>query len=429
MHSGRVERLTLPFASGSSAAMEGPKDIYHKADPSIPPRRFGRKADEPPRAAASVSSPGQPTTQPVGTQSIGAPISPIQIARQQMQMQPRHRHLRRRRRRKDSEQSTRRKNRVIWILVGLVIVAYVAVLSLTVMRNRLKRAETRTAPAAAAGTRPPEARPAAPATNTAAAGTGLPVIERVQNWSRGARLLDEAATLLNSGRYQQAKERLEKAGQLIPSGVHQRIGMARVLVSERNYRDAEKLLVAAIDEDPTNADVREMLARALIENGRSADAMAVAEWICQADPYSEEGHDVAAAAALSPELNDLPKAIEHLRKLLNLRSDDMIVKNNLGKAYLRAGNVAESRKTFEEIIQTDAQNSQAHYNLAAALVREGRAEEAVSMLSRASARLGENFVATWLSSSDFDSIRSDAGFTALQRRLGAATTAPAPSAP
>lgn len=406
--------------------MESPKDIYHKADSSIPPRRLGRKMTEPVFKTPPPSPPPSSAAQPVGTQSIGAPISPIQIARQQMQMQPQQRHLRRRRRRSDTEHEARRKNRLIWILVGLVVMAYVSILALSVLKGRLNRPAKGGSPPSAAAAARPKPDPARIETGPAGA-PGLPVAERVQKWSKGARLLEETSTLINNARFPQAREKLVQAGDLVPNSLDYKLGMARVCMSEHNFRDAEKLLVQAVDANPNNAEAREMLARALLENGRNADALAVAEWVCLADAYSEAGHDVAATALLAPEVNDVAKAVEHLKKLMNLRSDDQSVRNSLGKAYLRLGNVYEARKVFDEILRADDQNFQAYYNLAGTLVREGRAEDAVSTLSRAASKLGESFVAPWLNNPDFDSIRKNPDFVALERRLAAAAAESVPA--
>ncbi len=403
--------------------MDNPKDIYHKEAPSIPSRRKWRQDSDASRS--QQTTPGTvPATQPIGTQSLGVPISPVQIARQQLQMQP-QRFRRRRRHHRTSEHGSRRANRLIWMLVGLVIIAYVAILSLSILKARGK--QTPAQKAIAAATTLAQHSVTTNATQQSPAENGLPIAERVQKWTKGAHLLDESESLLNSGRYPQAREKLVQAGALIPQSVEQMSGMARVYLSEKNYPEAEKMLVRVVEAAPGQASARAMLARALLENGKFADALAVAEWICSTDPYSEDGHDVAATAALSPQINDMAKAIEHLKKLANLRTDDYVVKNSLGKAYLRTGDLVNARKVFDDILRADGANSAAYYNLAVCLTKQDKPNEAIATLSRAAIKLGESFVAAWLNSSDFDAIRSNADFLALQKRL-ASVPSPATSA-
>ena len=313
--------------------------------------------------------------------------------------------------------------RLIWMLIGLVVASYVGILALSVLKNRLPFLSKKSKPAATATAA--ALRAAGAATNAVPEESGLPVTERVQKWTKGARLLEESESLLNSSRFAQAKDKLLQAGELVPHAVDQMYGMARVYLSEHDFNTAEKLLVRVIEANPSHVEARNLLAKALLENGKNAEALAVAEWICTLDPYSEEGHDIASTAALSPQVNEIPKAIEHLKKLLNLKTDDPTVKNNLGKAYFRVGDFANARKIFEEILRGDDQNSAAHYNLAICQAKQGLAKEASATLTRAGAKLGDAFVATWLSSTDFDSVRTSPEFAALKHDLAAASTAAA----
>lgn len=403
--------------------MEGSNDIYHKEEPPLPPRhrrafRPGRSEPEKPRPnPAATTTAGVPGS---GTQALGAPISPVQIARQHMQMQPQQ-HLRRRRRRRGSHASDQKVNKLIWALIGIVVGAYLAVLVASVAKNRLgwfKKKPAEVAPVAATTTVPKGATSSNLLVET---DSGLPVVERVQNWARGQKALDEVETLIRNGRNTVAREKLIQAGAWVPGAVDRIYGLARVCMAERKYEEAEKLLLRVVEAAPARSDARNDLANVLHRNSRFADALAVAEWICQNDAYSEDGHSVAADAAL--ELGDNAKAIEHLRKLSNLRSDDLAVRNNLGIAYLRAGSQTEAGRIFDEILQRDDRNPTAHYNMALVLAKQGKSEEAVRLLSVAANRLGRSFVGSWMSSAEFDLLKNNAAFIALQKECAAAPAA------
>lgn len=402
--------------------MEGSNDIYHKEEPPLPPRhrrarRFGRSESVPPSSdPANATTAGLPAT---GTHSLGTPITPVQMARQHMQMQPQQ-HLRRRRRRRGPQQSEQKMNRLIWALIGIVVGAYLAVLVASVVKNRFGWFAKKSAPAASVAT---TAAAITVTANTVSnrlieTDSGLPVVERVQNWTRGQKALEEVEALIRNGRTTVAREKLHQAEAWVPGAVDRVYGLSRLYMAERNYAEAEKLLLRVVEAQPSRADARNDLATVLHRNGRFADALAVAEWICQNDAYSEDGHSVAADSAL--ELGDTTKAIEHLRKLSNLRSDDLAVRNNLGIAYLRAGNQTEAAKIFEGILQQDDRNPTAHYNMALVLTKQGKGDEAVRLLSVAANRLGRNFVGSWMSSAEFDGLKANPSFIALQKECAAA---------
>lgn len=325
-------------------------------------------------------------------------------------------HLRRRRRRRDPAQGSRKMERVIWGIVALVVIVFILALGLSILGRRTGWFSLHSKSATVAASKP--SRPLERTNALAQADNGLPMSERVQKWTRGARLVEEAQTLINGRRYDQALTKLLAAGELIPQSVDQMVALSRVYMNMGDFPLAEKFLARVVDADPTRIEARQMLAKALIENGKNLDALAVAEWICAGDGYSEEGHEIAAAAALN--LNESAKAIEHLKKLLSLKGDDMTVKNNLGIAYLRAGSYTEARKTFEDILRTDEQHSTAHYNLAVCLIKLGDTKQAIITLNRAAARLGDGYVGAWLNMPDFDSVRANPDFIALQKSVGSA---------
>lgn len=395
--------------------MEPAKDIYHKEEPPVPPRR--RRSGRSIPVSGPVTPPSSQTSS--GVQRMGTVVSPVDIARQHLQMQPQQ-HLRRRRRR-DSSRDNQKVNKLIWVLLSLVVAAYAVLLVGSVVKSRLFKTPPKTEAKGPVKPAMPAAEPALVETNLFFVESGLPIAERVQKWSKGARLMDEADNLLNSGRYPLAREKLIEAQTLVPNAVDRMNGLAKVYLSERKFAEAAKLLLRVVESDPDNPEARVNLARSLKETGRSVDALAVADWICALDNYSEDGHEIAAEAAL--QLGDPARAAEHLRKLSNLKSGDLTVRHNLGIALMRQGSLAEARKTFEDILREDEQHSMAHYNLAVCETRQGRPADVVATLGVASARLGESFVWSWLGSAEFDPVRTNADFVAFERRLGTSAQA------
>lgn len=81
-------------------------------------------------------------------------------------------------------------------------------------------------------------------------------------------------------------------------------------------------------------------------------------------------------AVKAAERNDSQKAIEHLKKAIEIDPDFMEAYNNLGARYLRMNQPAEAAVYLERAVELDGSSSQAHSNLAIAYLLLQRFEEA-----------------------------------------------------
>lgn len=81
-------------------------------------------------------------------------------------------------------------------------------------------------------------------------------------------------------------------------------------------------------------------------------------------------------AVKAAEKNDSQKAIEHLKKAIEIDPDFMEAYNNLGARYLRINQPAEAAVQLERAVQLDGSSSQAHSNLAIAYLMLQRFDEA-----------------------------------------------------
>src|SRR5262249_11148502 len=74
-------------------------------------------------------------------------------------------------------------------------------------------------------------------------------------------------------------------------------------------------------------------------------------------------------------LKDTPAALEHLRAALRVQPEHAAALNTYGVALESAGQHKEAEVEFQHVLRILPTDSAARYNLAGALVRQGRMEE------------------------------------------------------
>jgi tetratricopeptide (TPR) repeat protein len=81
-------------------------------------------------------------------------------------------------------------------------------------------------------------------------------------------------------------------------------------------------------------------------------------------------------ALAASEKNDSQRAIEHLKRAIEIDPDFMEAYNNLGARYLHTNQPQEAAQQFEKAIQLDSSSAKAHSNLALAYLMLQRFDEA-----------------------------------------------------
>lgn len=305
--------------------------------------------------------------------------------------------------------------RVTWMSLSGVLLLYLVFLGYSILRVK------RHPPAASAEAAKP-VQPAAVVTSAAPAVVIAqePIADRIRIWKGGVRAIEDAARQQRDGKFEEARALLEKALAVSPDDIGLRLALARLLVRMKEYEPARVQLLEIIAADPTALEPRLALAETLSGLAWHEQARQVAAWVLESDPYSGEALRVAAQASLS--LDNPDDAINHLRRLVNMNRENKWARSNLGLAYLKTGRTREARKVYEEMIKDDPADSAAHFNLAMCDARALDAPRAVETLARAASSFGDPFVFSWLTSTEFDGIRTTEVFSALQGRLSGAAT-------
>lgn len=370
--------------------MEPNHDIYRKEDPPRIKKRRRRSSGE------SQPSVGIPMTSP---RPEPAPHDDKAIRIENWSnATPQREH------RSHSSRRADRLNRFLWTGILSVFVVYVLFLSVKVLRGKKT--------AAATGEKAQTTAPAQTAAAPVEVEAPFKIAERIANWNRVPDVLIDAQSLLDQGRAEQAEEKLERALESSPRVSRLQIKLSQVLVERKRYERARNLLVDVLESDPENATARLMLADVLDHQTNYAGALAVAKWIIETDPNSIEANQIAATAYLNTDRKGM--AVSHLRKLVLLQRDNPVVQNRLAVAYTQMGEYVKAIQLFNEVLANNTADPMTYYNLAVCYAKMSNADQSVETLTRSMSLFGKEFVNMWMQSPDFDTIRNEPIFMALQ---------------
>lgn len=175
------------------------------------------------------------------------------------------------------------------------------------------------------------------------------------------------------GRPAEAVEHFRRAVELNPGYAQAHANFGNVAFGLGNREEAERQFRAALQIDPALPRVHYNLAVVLAEKKQWAEAISHYERAAELDPASAETRfNLANTLRDSGRLND---AIQEYRRALAIAPAAEIY-NNLGTALLAANQAVEAETSFRAAVKLAPDMLPAQMNLALALKRLGRMEEA-----------------------------------------------------
>jgi tetratricopeptide (TPR) repeat protein len=374
--------------------MEPNHDIYRKEDP--PPFKKRRRRS---------SSEGQPSGN-IPSASPRPDSAPRDDKTPRIEnwgaLTPQREH------RSRTTRGTDRTNRLLWIGLAAVFGIYVIFLAVSVLRGK-KTASAASELAQTAGSAQATAMPTG---TTATAEAPFGIADKIAAWNHVPDTLLDAQSLLDQGSVEQAESKLEHALESTPHVSRLQIKLSQILIQRKQYDKAKALLVDVLESNPEDSTARLMLAGVLDQQTNYPAALAVAKWILETDPNSIEANGIAANAYLNTDRKGL--AVTHLRKIVVLQRDNPFAQNKLAMTYTQMGEYVKAIQLFNEVLANNTADSMTYYNLAVCYAKMSDADQAVETLTRAMSLFGRDFVSIWIQSPDFDKIRNESIFMALQ---------------
>ena len=166
------------------------------------------------------------------------------------------------------------------------------------------------------------------------------------NAARLASLIKRAGSLLESGSYDKAIERIREAMTISPRDARCYIQLSKAYKAQNKIGPAIDAMQRAVEIDPSNTTVREQLLRTLLEIGRYDEAISIS---CEL-------------------LKQLPK--------------NVFVRDVLGIIYLQQGELDKALQITNELIRLDPVDPAHHFKKAVLLQQKGQITEAMQAFIR-----------------------------------------------
>src|SRR5262249_24534431 len=152
---------------------------------------------------------------------------------------------------------------------------------------------------------------------------------------------------------------------------------ARAFMDQNRFADAARLLDQALERRRNSADVQNNVAVVLRRLGRPEEALEHYRTAERLNPRSAEiQHNIGLLLAeeelrhqsgFSSRDEQYQVALDHYRRALVLKSDEVKTLNDLGILYKKLGKIEDAIASYEQAIAIDPDHVNARYNLAIAL--------------------------------------------------------------
>jgi tetratricopeptide (TPR) repeat protein len=139
----------------------------------------------------------------------------------------------------------------------------------------------------------------------------------------------------------------------------------------------------ALEHDPKDAAVHDLLGLALYYKGQVDEAIACYNKALELDPKRASAHTNLGNALA--EKGQLDEAIASYNKALELEPRDAQAHINLGKALGDKGRWDEAIACYKKALELHPKDAWAHFNLSAALYHKGQVDEALASYKKAMA--------------------------------------------
>ena len=202
-------------------------------------------------------------------------------------------------------------------------------------------------------------------------------------------MLDLAGALEETGQMDEAGKLYEQAEAIAPNLAAARIGSARtalfrvpVPVKPGSFERALEKVAAAVQRHPNDPDARRLRALALLAAGKPKDA---AERLTVIYAGSQGARDAILLARAHLYADDPKAAVEVLVGHVGRYPEDIEVRWALAQIYLGEEAFSEAAEQLTQMVSLDWSRTDAHLDLALALAKSGRKDDAMTHLRAAKA--------------------------------------------
>lgn len=163
-------------------------------------------------------------------------------------------------------------------------------------------------------------------------------------------------------RYNEAVQMLKKAISINNSNKWYKVLLAEIFLKNRQYSEGVKIYEDLIKQEPTNINYKTNLANALILSKKYTEAVKIYDEIEKNIGITEE--IIIQKVKIYKGLRKYDKAIEEIKKLIELYPEETNYYGMLAEIYLANNQKDSAFATYQKILQIDPANALVHLSLA-----------------------------------------------------------------
>jgi tetratricopeptide (TPR) repeat protein len=183
--------------------------------------------------------------------------------------------------------------------------------------------------------------------------------------SNGASPFAEAEALLQQGRLEEAKKKIQEELSQNPSSVEGYSLLGVVCTEEKSYKEALAAFQQGLTLDPHSTGIHNDLGNLYVVQGKIDLAEKEFREVLRLDPTNHDGEYNLGLVFLAK--NKPAEAIPYLQRI---RPQTIASQLSLARAYLEAGKTAEGLKTASDLSTQNKENVQVHFTLGTLLASE-----------------------------------------------------------
>ena len=178
------------------------------------------------------------------------------------------------------------------------------------------------------------------------------------------KLLIEASNLQKKGRLEELKQVLQKIIAVDPTYFPAFFNLARLFEMSKKFEEAIKFYKKTLEINPNHLESILNLINCYEDINELDKALKISEDSCKLHPNKYEVHYVLGRLTRKKRgIKNLDKAYDAYKKTLSINNNFKFAQFGLAQIYKSKGNFSKAKKTFQEIIDSDANEIKAYYEI------------------------------------------------------------------
>ncbi|MBN2162181.1 MAG: tetratricopeptide repeat protein [Pontiellaceae bacterium] len=237
---------------------------------------------------------------------------------------------------------------------------------------------------------------------------GAPFSERIEQWKKAERIVDNVDNLLLRDNIDQAIIRCQEALEVAPMHMGALERIARLYFDQKMYAEAVNTYVRMLGVEPSRSDLQVDLLKALNMYGDPDATIAVGQWYHEKNMYNGEVQRYLANAFFLKK--EYAEAAEAYAVVIAEKPGDSSVLENQAICYMELKEYQKALDVLEQQALVDLRDPDCYKRMTFCFAQLGKEEDVVQTLGRSAHLFGADAVAMWIQDPRLDPVRMDRSF-------------------